>query len=174
LGTSTENQRYADLRIPHLLATPAAVRFLSVEPMLGPVNLARWLPQVEVIGDDGEVHYRVPADHDVIDQYRRLRAARPDTRYYLRPATEPDEVFHPGPFVDWVIVGGESGPGARIMEREWAEGIVDQCRAAGVPVFVKQLGSVLARELGCVDRKGGKPDEWPESLRVREWPERRA
>jgi len=79
-----------------------------------------------------------------------------------------------------VIVGGESGPGARPLDVAWARSIVQQCRATGVPVFVKQLGSnpaPLRVEAGSVlerlwlrDRKGGDPAEWPEDLRVREFP----
>jgi len=72
--------------------------------------------------------------------------------------------------VEWVVVGGESGPGARPMKLEWAQQIVNDCREAGVPVFVKQLGNVLAKELGLKSHKGNDPAEWPESLRVRELP----
>lgn len=72
----------------------------------------------------------------------------------------------------WVIIGGESGRGARPMSLDWARRTVHQCREMGVPVFVKQLGSVWARETGARDPKGGDPDEWPEDLRVREFPRR--
>lgn len=70
------------------------------------------------------------------------------------------------PVVDWVIVGGESGPGARPMVDSWARSVVKQCQAAGVPVFVKQLGTRPYFK----DPKGGDMDEWPEDLRVREMP----
>lgn len=77
--------------------------------------------------------------------------------------------------VDWAIVGGESGPGARPCEPEWIRKVVRQCQERGVPVFVKQLGSVWARKAGQgadgpFDSKGGDPEEWPEDLRVREFP----
>lgn len=81
--------------------------------------------------------------------------------------------------LEWVIVGGESGPGARPFDLAWARSVVEQCRAAGVACFVKQLGanpdgagfSVAARFRGRLrDRKGGDPSEWPEDLRVREFP----
>jgi protein gp37 len=65
--------------------------------------------------------------------------------------------------IDWVIVGGESGPGARPMRLEWAESLVTQCQNVGIPVFVKQLG-------GFPDKRN-RIEEWPENLRVREWPE---
>jgi len=64
--------------------------------------------------------------------------------------------------LDWVIIGGESGPGARPMQIAWARSLVEQCKDAGVPVFVKQLG-------GRVDKRSD-PALWPEDLRVREYP----
>jgi len=68
--------------------------------------------------------------------------------------------------VDWVILGGESGPNARPCESEWMRSIKSQCRADGVPVFVKQLGKRADLE----DPKGGDPAEWPRDLRVRRFP----
>lgn len=119
LGTSVEDQTRADERIPHLLATPAAVRFLSMEPLLGPVSL------------------HPEADHI----YQRL------SRWYgpdgfddtgSQPViTRRKDLF---PLIDWVIVGGESGPGARPMHPDWARSLRDQCAAAGVPFFFKQWG----------------------------------
>lgn len=151
LGTPVENQQTADARIPHLLTVPAAVRFLSMEPLLGPVDLR--LGQSE-----GEPTLSEPF---------RERA----------------ELLH------WVIVGGESGPGARPCNVDSIRSVVRQCAAAGVPCFVKQLGAnpviddtppfhgefpigtrfrgvnVLPR-----DPKGGDMSEWPEDLRVRQMP----
>ncbi len=127
LGASVENQRWADIRVPALLDTLAAVRFLSCEPLLGPVDL-HWCGGVD--------------------------------------ALEPDwcaGMGAPHPFVDWVIIGGESGPGARPMHLDWAQGIVDQCRDAGVAAFVKQLGS-------CWGKNHHDIDLFPEGLRVREYP----
>ncbi len=88
LGVSTENQETADKRIPDLIETPASIRFLSVEPMVGPVDLAPYLPSRKV---------------------------------------------------HWVIVGAESGPGARPMEEDWARIIRDQCQMFDVRYFLKQL-----------------------------------
>ena len=157
LGVSVESQKYANLRIPGLLRASAAVRFLSCEPLLGPVDLTR-------IPFQGDVRYVVDA----------LRG-----RYGLR---EPKEHFmfgmaSLGP-IDWVIVGGESGPGARVMETEWAANLVQQCQGARRAVFVKQLGSVWARDIfvggksvaAHGDTKGGDPNHWPADLRVREYP----
>lgn len=100
LGVSVENQKAADERIPMLLGTPAAVRFVSCEPLLGPVKLVKWLPSYD------------PMQH------------------YARPVHEEK--------LDWVIAGGESGPGARPMHPDWARGLRDACVAAQVPFFFKQ------------------------------------
>jgi protein gp37 len=116
LGTSIESVRYR-FRAMHLRATPAAVRFLSLEPLLTA------LPELDLNG------------------------------------------------INWVIVGGESGPGARPMDLDWARDIVDQCRAADVPVFVKQLGSRWEGRWHR-DLKGGDIDTFPADLQVREMPER--
>lgn len=144
LGVSVENQKYADERIPHLLLTPAAVRFLSVEPMLGPVDIT----------------------------LMNLRNGKPK--------------MIPG--IDWVIVGGESGPDARVFDIGWARSIIRQCRDAGVACFVKQLGSKPVLDIGrpCLGGyqvprrpipyirtkagKGDNPAEWPLDLRVQEFP----
>lgn len=77
--------------------------------------------------------------------------------------------------IDWVIVGGESGNEKgkyryRPCDIRWIESIVDDCKEAGIPVFVKQLGTYLSKQLGLKDRHGGNIDEWPEHLRVRQFP----
>jgi protein gp37 len=145
LGTSVENQKYADLRIPALLETPAAVRFLSCEPLLGPVRLTRG-------------HAHCPT-HDF------------PGGFCSGPC--PDLILP-----DWIIIGGESGPGARPFDPQWAADLIDDARLAGSAPFVKQLGSVWARDITVNgktvaahgDTKGGKPEYWPANLRVREYP----
>ena len=76
--------------------------------------------------------------------------------------------------VHWVIVGGESGPGARTMKLAWAQGVLDQCRAAGVRAFMKQLGAKPVDAAGerhaITDRKGALMAEWPRALRIRQMP----
>lgn len=124
LGTSVEDQKRADLRIPHLLRTPAAVRFLSCEPLLGPVDL--------------QVSARVG--------WRQARHGWVN------------DLLH------WVIVGGESGRGARPMHPDWARSLRDQCQDAGVTFFMKQTGAVLAQEWSLSRRKGDDPTEWPETF----------
>lgn len=152
IGTSVENQKYADLRMPALLDTPAAVRFVSCEPLLGPVDLG--------LGVDHSTHER-----DFTDGMPWPQCLDCSTE-----GASVDWTVPCGPGVDWVIVGGESGPGARPLELGWVRQLVDGCRAAGVAPFVKQLGAAWAREQGAADRKGGDPAEWPADLRVREYP----
>ncbi|MDX2954563.1 DUF5131 family protein [Streptomyces caniscabiei] len=161
LGVSVENQKYADLRIPGLLAAPAAVRFLSCEPLLGPVDL------------------RLPVDHTTHERDYTDGTPWPQC---LDCSTEDgptvDWTVPDGPRINWVIVGGESGPGARPMNPGWAASLIQQCRDASVAPFVKQLGSVWARDYtiagktvtGHGDTKGGDPAYWPAHLRVREYP----
>lgn len=132
LGVSVENQIYADERMPVLLQSPAAVRFISYEPALGPVDFGPWLIRL-----------------------------------------------------DWVIIGGESGPKARPFDVAWARSTIRQCREAGVACFVKQLGASPYYTafnpnapafdddeifVKLNDPKGGDIDEWPEDLRVQEFP----
>lgn len=137
LGVSVEDQQRADERIPDLLATPAAVRWISAEPLLGPVDL-------ESIRCDGWV---IKALSGGI--YRPFGATwGQHTR------------------LDWVVAGGESGPGARPMHPDWARSLRDQCAAAGVPFLFKQWGDWAP--LGDVDQAIGKPaaDLMADGLRV--------
>ena len=122
LGVSVENSRFT-WRAELLKAIPAALRFVSAEPLLG-----------SLFSDDGK---RRPLELDRID---------------------------------WVIVGGESGSAARPMDLEWARELLKACKAAETPFFMKQLGTVVARELGAFDRKGGHFDRFPPELRRREMP----
>lgn len=149
LGTTVEDQKRADERIPHLLRVPAVVRFLSCEPLLGPVDLRRWLND--------------PCDCNV-PAFEGAGQHSPRCRTFSVPWG-----------IDWVIGGGESGPGARPCDVAWLRSLRDQCKVAGVPYFNKQLGARPEMSPGpiswpCTDQKGGDPDEWPEDLRVMEWP----
>lgn len=161
LGVSVEDQRTADERIPLLLQCPAAVRWVSAEPLLGPIDF---------IG--GRINhfkaYKEPDEVTIILQ---------GSPNYQRPGR--GWVHFTGAYPDWVVVGGESGPGARTCDVAWIRSIVEQCRDAGVPCFVKQLGSLITNSKTVadgeppgrlIDRKGGNIDEWPQDLRVREWP----
>lgn len=153
VGTSVEDQARADERIPHLISIPSRVRFLSCEPLLGPVDIEEHL---EDMLDGGYVLGSAP--------------------------------------IQWVIVGGESGITARPFDIAWAQSLVDQCKSAGAACFVKQLGAhpitenanlhdwpddvrlaskdggFAAATIVISDRKGGDMAEWPEELRVREFP----
>lgn len=137
LGVSVENQRAADERIPLLLQTPADVRFLSCEPLLGPVDLSRWMAQppfymadCEKCGYIASSQYFSGGDEDIICPkcYNSVCADGPayDSK------------------IDWVIVGGESGPNARPMHPDWARSLRDQCEGAGVPFFFKQWGEFVS------------------------------
>lgn len=128
LGVSAEDQARADERIPDLLATPAAVRFLSAEPLLG---------QLDLLVTDSRGHE--------ISALRGLACDPTDP-------DAPDLVYRTGK-LDWVIVGGESGHGARPMHPEWARSLRDQCTRAGVPFFFKQWGEwgMPTDELGRLD-----------------------
>lgn len=125
IGATICNQEEADRDIAKLLALPAAKRFLSMEPLLGPVDL------LDPPNDIGEPRYS-----------------------YLDPELDSR--------IDWVIVGGESGAKARPMHPDWARSLRDQCQAAGVPFFMKQMGGVRD--------KRGVLEDLPEDLRIREFP----
>jgi protein gp37 len=121
IGTSVEDQAAADERIPHVLRIPAAVRFLSCEPLIGPVDLGRW----------------VRAGGELLDWTPDGDAPPGDYNPVLRQwETRPDDGG-----IAWVIVGGESGHGARPMHPQWARSLRDQCQAAGVAFFMKQWGA---------------------------------
>jgi len=140
LGVTAEDQQRAYERIPLLLRTPAAVRFVSIEPMLGPMNVRCYL----VPGECGS------ASGTCLDNTCRL------------------------PALDWVILGGESGPGARPMHPDWARSVRDQCAEAGVPFLFKQWGEhlpVYCDEFGnwCCDHSCGLPKwicEYPGAKRL--------
>jgi len=148
LGVSCENQRWADERIPHLLDTPAVVCFVSFEPLLGPVNLEKNECCCAKCGGCGEGY-----------------------------AGEPSTICHVcggsgmGSRLDWVIIGAESigGRPGRECKLEWVLDIVRECKDANTPVFVKQVHVhkngrlILSKD----------PAEWPEEIRLREYPARR-
>jgi len=134
LGTSVEDRRYADLRIPHLLATPAAVRFLSIEPLLGPVDLSEWLCTCKGRRWVDDECWTPDFPHNA----RTIGNGLIPCGFCNLGGWDVDE--WEGPRIDWVIVGGESGPGARPMHPDWVRSIRDQCQAAGAPFFFKQWG----------------------------------
>lgn len=123
LGVTAEDQKAADERIPLLLQCQAAVRFVSVEPMLGPVDITPWL---------GPVH----ADAIGAD-WRREDVPAIQMGESVFPAAD-SHPWHDG--LNWVICGGETGPGSRPMHPAWVLSLRDQCKAAGVPFFFKSWG----------------------------------
>jgi len=143
LGVTAENQQHANERIPILLQIPAAVRFVSIEPMLGPVDLTR-------IGGDWYGNGRINAlkglqnDDTYVHEY--------NLRWIAKHCGE----------LDWVICGGETGPGARPMHPDWVRSLRDQCQDAGVPFFFKQHGEWLHETQGIDFHEGHKYYVWPD------------
>lgn len=156
MGTSIEDQKRSDERLTALVMCPATIRFLSVEPMLGPVELG-------LAGKvDGNVARVYGASSSVL-RFSRVHQT-----------------------INWVICGGESGGKARGFNIAWARALRDECAAFGVPFFLKQLGAKplisrlgldgepLQERLVLESGKGDKMHEWPEDLRLRQWPEEEA
>ncbi len=169
VGVSVENQDAAEERLSELQDTPAAVRFISYEPALGDLNLSKWLPLYDSTS--------VAASCTQCGcpwSYRDRKTAKG----HDCPPGFRERAIH------WVIIGGESGPGARPFDIAWARSVAAQCHDAGVACFVKQLGAKPERELvtnatfgetemtplTLKDHKGGDIKEWPADLRVREFP----
>lgn len=172
VGVSVEDQQRADERIPLLLQIPASVRFLSCEPLLGPVDFSKSVPCGECGSLDSDRGYGCFNGNECVDVGWFGKAG-----------------------LHWVIVGGESGGGSRPFDIAWARSIRDQCRAAGVAYFFKQAGSnpmlfadplpepqsseSMMRHgeydpepflLKLRDKKGGDLSEMPSDLQIREFP----
>lgn len=196
IGASVSDQKTADEMIPALLRVPAAVRFLSVEPLVGPVDLDL------AMGSDHSCRQCGFEPLEGAEGYKDIHGDRAECVVCKMP--------FPMPRINWVICGGESGPKARPCDVAWIRAIVQQCAAASVPCFVKQLGAnVISRnDAGWsgdephewpdgveydenihgyrdsdfqgsdvrvrLSAKGGDMNEWPEDLRVREFPAVRA
>jgi len=152
LGASVGCQSEADEFIPFLLDTPAAVRWVSYEPAHGAIDFT---------------NIACVREEDEPDTFNPLRDGSP-RRYGSDPSKR----------INWIVCGGESGPRARPFDLAWARSTIAQCRQAKVPVFVKQLGSnpfsMLDRDtcqpVRYHDSAGAEPNEWPEDLRVQEFP----
>jgi len=161
IGTSTENQEQADNRIPHLLRCPAVVRFLSCEPLLGEIDLRKFLFSC-CDACDGAGGYYPEWDPEGEEDCSRCDGSGVNENFPL-------EDLH------WVIAGGESGPGARPCTIGHIRRIVQECSTAEVPVFVKQIGDKPVNREGeahpAKATKGGDPAEWPEDIRVQLYPE---
>lgn len=157
LGTSVGHQK-AYMRIVDLLKVKAKVKFLSIEPMWGAVDLTN-------------------ITHKICEDDYPIQPIHGNTQWFdfLKGEAGSGKVGYDCPKLDWVIVGGESGNENgkyryRPCELSWIEKIVTDCTAAGVAVFVKQLGTHLSRQLKMSDRHGGNIDEFPKHLQVREFP----
>ena len=154
-GVSVEDQTRANQRIPQLLQIPAKVRWLSIEPLLGPVD-------IECVNDGSWW------DAEGANKYDALRGIA----YWLQHGTY-DHGLGGGPKVDWLVVGGESGNGSRPCSYEWIRDIAQQAFCSQTPIFVKQVGHHYVQDgvrLSLKHPKGGDMDEWPENIRVRQFP----
>jgi protein gp37 len=157
-GATVCNQEEANANTLTLLQTPAAVRWLSCEPLLGPMDLTE-LHCSEDDGD-GQIEYQLNALNGVAE------VLHSDSMDIISDGPE-------NPRIDWVVVGGESGHSARPFHTKWAEDIVEQCRRHGVPCFVKQLGAYVIQDGERHikrNRKGADMSEWPHKIRVRQFP----
>lgn len=160
LGVSVENQQRANERVPLLLQTPAKVRFLSCEPLLEKIKLT--------FIDCNKIY---PMDFPGIvwgGEWCMIDAL-------TGRHTDMGRLCPDVPRIDWVIIGGESGHENgkykyRPVPMEAILSLRDDLQAAGVPVFIKQLGTYISKVMGLKDNHGGDWDEWPESLRIREFP----
>ncbi len=146
LGVSAENQRAAEERVPFLLQTPAAVRFLSCEPLLGSLDLGKWIGTYYCSAcgfrgfDGGEAD---PENEESGDQCPRCGA---DGWYFTHAESHgalDEETRSP---ISWIVAGGESGPNARPMHPDWVRSSRDQCAEAGVPFLFKQWGEWFPRD----------------------------
>jgi protein gp37 len=159
MGTTVEDQGGAEKRVEHMFDWPCSVLFLSVEPMLSPIDLTNIEP------------YYVKPEHtgkprSEFDPEIRLDALRGHMK-------GPDDMLDR--HIDLVIVGGESGPKARPFDIDAAARIVADCRSAGVAVFTKQFGERWARDSGThhLNAHGGDPQHWPAGDWPREFPKAR-
>lgn len=168
LGVSVENQKYANQRIPVLMEIPAVIRFLSIEPLLGAVDLTR---------------VRMPDDPEEPEAAYYLNVFN-HNGYYECEFKDGGNMPADGPVlgnIHWVIVGGETGNGKvpndtsvkygfRESRIEWFGKIVQDCKDGDMPVFVKQMGTHLSKILKMKDRAGKDINEFPPHLQFREMP----
>lgn len=139
LGVSAEDQTRADERIPDLLATPAAIHFLSCEPLLGPLIVPRYIRLHRDLRGDFPVGHHTFAKAGLHRVERNCHGARSIVAENGRKlGVKPHECEDVD--IGWAIAGGESGPGARPMHPDWPRALRDQCQAANVPFFFKQWG----------------------------------
>jgi protein gp37 len=138
LGVSVEDQKWADIRIPVLLDTPAAVRWISAEPLLGPIDLDRLVCSCgrrRWVDDENW-------SPEYVGEKRLPGAGRIPCGSCNEGGWSEDDVDRPG--LDWCVVGGESGRGARPMQPAWAQSLRDQCVSTGVAFHFKQWGEYVA------------------------------
>ena len=158
---SVEDQKAADARIPWLLKVPAIVRGLSMEPLIGPVDLDQ--PTCPYCGEFGE---NITVASDGATPWCRECDNEACFGWWLDGCASPSQRG-----INWIITGGESGRGARPMDTAWVADIHNQAADRGVAVHHKQMGSAWAESNGAAHKKGGDPMEWPEAFRRQEFPD---
>jgi protein gp37 len=152
LGVTVENQKTADERIPILLQIFAKVRFVSIEPMLGPVDLSKWL--------EPEGWYCENCQRELEPEEVTFTET-----HDIRQGGCGGYVGGPPSQLDWVICGGESGPSARPIHPDWVRRLRDQCKEAGVPFFLKQM-HVNGKLVKMPELDGKVWDEFPQGVKI--------
>src|SRR5262249_16138306 len=162
VGASIEDEPTARKRFADLVEAPAAVRFISYEPALGPVPFKEMLFSYAV-ANPGACQCGHTHGFDRCPNYGSVAMAcwECGCRTFERRT---------GSGIHLVIAGGESGPHARPSHPDWFRQARDDCKVTGTKFFFKQAGVVLGKEWGCRDEKGGDPAQWPREFRIRELP----
>lgn len=159
LGVSVESQQWADIRIPALLDVPAAVRWLSCEPLLGSVDLSAWMPPGPANWQCGGCRRFFTGEHqETCPSCGRVGYWSGSHTGNGRPNGQP---------LSWVVAGGESGPDYRPLNLDWARSLRDQCTAASVPFLFKQHGGRTSKA-GGRELDGQVWDEYPTPMATSE------
>ena len=183
-GVSVEDQESALARIPLLLSIPVAVHWVSAEPLLGPLDLTPWLHSDHDIGARILADIRAHTNREAVSLEAPLHLFTDEGTPSVVSGTSGGTQRAPFAKIDWVVVGGESGPRVRVFCADWARTLIKDCRAANVPVFIKQMGAFWSKRhtrfndgsfpVRPTHRAGADPQEWPADLQVREYPDKQA
>lgn len=156
IGVTAGTQKSAEDRIPLLLQTPAAVRFVSVEPMLEEMDISEWL-------------HLLPCPQHPNERAAGWGHLPCDCRDWFNKHVASGNLSS----ISQIIIGGESGPNSRPFHLEWAQSLIEQCHGTNTKVFMKQVGSnafYQGKPFKTKSRAGSDPSEWPEWAQVQEFP----
>lgn len=173
LGCTAEDQKRADERLPILISIPAKIRFVSYEPALEAVDFSSWIQRVDHCKACGNESAPQSADRCPICRHTSILISTwgDDQAEAMRTGSrDPNAPGADGPQINWIIIGGESGPHARPFDPAWALDVIAQCDEAGIEVFMKQMGEPWAKANGAKQRHGADPMEWDPEYRVQEFP----